>query len=221
MNNGSSVSQRERDLEGGGAVVTSPPVCVIISQLDDALEWCEDQILIAEGLGPDSVRPLVKDDGDGLSSPLLSLRRILEDYLELDIESEKSSTLTPHSHKVNNNNNQQHVQTLAIGRKEARTLLDPEVLQKYFKREDYQAGQTIFEVGDRADKVFFIESGFVEIVVAQNPGPVTTTCTTTVALDRHHHTNSTIKVLPRERVNKISSGGIFGEAAFFLDLPQR
>ena len=122
--------------------------------------------------------------GTGAGESLKALRRILQEHLEIEVEEEESEegeerhSLSPHS------------------------LLDTRSLGMFFKREECLQGEVVFDVGQRADKVYFIEEGCVEIVLAAE-GP----------WGRN--------AAQPERVNKISVGGIFGEAAFFLDLPHR
>lgn len=118
-----------------------------------------------------------------LSSSLRALRRILQEHLEIEIEEEEDederdrarerTPMSPHS------------------------LLDTDALSMFFRRQEVPEGAIVFDVGQKADSVYFIERGSVEIVLAAAHG------------------------LSSERVNKISDGGIFGEAAFFLDLPSR
>lgn len=81
-------------------------------------------------------------------------------------------------------------------------------------------------------KVYFIERGAVEVLAVaaslqQDTSIHPTTTTTTISSNGSSrgsgHTGASAEVRPHHRlprVNKISAGGIFGEAAFFLDLPQ-
>eukprot|EP00596_Hydrurales_sp_CCMP1899_P002626 CAMPEP_0119039864 /NCGR_PEP_ID=MMETSP1177-20130426/9593_1 /TAXON_ID=2985 /ORGANISM="Ochromonas sp, Strain CCMP1899" /LENGTH=260 /DNA_ID=CAMNT_0007004295 /DNA_START=156 /DNA_END=936 /DNA_ORIENTATION=+ len=164
---------------------------IVISNIDDALEWCEDQILgkrpsnireesgIERGRDKECSLERGRERGRGKEHSLNGLRKILQEHLEIEEEEETDALLSPHS------------------------LLHTESLKMFFKREEVTQGGVVFDVGDKADKVFFIESGSVNITLSSadketGRGGVTT--------------NS-------KRVNKISSGGIFGEAAFFLDLP--
>lgn len=63
-------------------------------------------------------------------TPVRALRRILEDYLEID----------SHSHEV------------------LRELLSSEMLIRYFKRRRYKANAMIFDIGDEADKVLILKN---------------------------------------------------------------
>ena len=162
--------------------VLLPVACLLIS----STEWCENKILARGRRGSISVAEkgdTVREErkrSDSLPSSLRALRRILQEHLEIEIEEEdereeirERTALSPHS------------------------LLDTEALSMFFKRQEVSEGSVVFDVGQKADSVYFIERGSVEIVLAAAHGSRS------------------------ERVNKISDGGIFGEAAFFLDLPSR
>ena len=105
---------------------------------------------------------LSKGTGGGMVSAR-PLRRILEDYLEVD--SSKDS-------KVHR-------------------LLTSDILNKYFFRIPFARRDLIFDADEPANEVYFIEIGDVEIVTMS--------------------TDSIVR-----RINKISSGGCFGESDFFL-----
>jgi CRP-like cAMP-binding protein len=77
----------------------------------------------------------------------------------------------------------------------------------FFKRHEVSEGEVVFDFGHKADKVYFIESGSVEILAA-DPHP-----------NAEAGAGKGVGEEGKERVNKISAGGVFGEAAFFLDLP--
>lgn len=74
-----------------------------------------------------------------------------------------------------------------------RQLLESSVLTKFFTREQVKTGEIIFDIDTPATKVFFIETGTVELVSL--------------------NVESSSEVV---RVNKASHGGVFGEADFIL-----
>ena len=123
----------------------------------------------------------------GPSSSLRALRKILQEHLEMEEEQEEEEV---------------EVEVEGSGEVSAKSqsphsLLDTNALSKFFTRHELEEGDIVFDVGQKADSVYFIETGSVETVLG------------------------TVGDARSERVNKISVGGIFGEAAFFLDLPHR
>jgi CRP-like cAMP-binding protein len=89
-----------------------------------------------------------------------------------------------------------------------RELLESSVLTKFFTREEVNAGEIIFDIDFPATKVFFIESGVVEIVSLT----IEQSFETAVTEPKIGRNNSSEVV----RVNKASHGGVFGEADFIL-----
>lgn len=67
------------------------------------------------------------------------------------------------------------------------------VLEKYFKRHEFNKGQVLFDIGRTSRYLYLIEIGSVEILSSE----------------------------PVERVQKLSSGAIFGESEFLLKKPYR
>ena len=141
----------------------------------------------------------------GEEVPSLSgLRRILREHLEIE-EQEEEEDEEGVVEGMNSNDEIKNDSDVAGGTTEQQHRLSPHSLLnslslgEYFKRQEAVEGELVFDVGQRANKVYFIESGCVEILIADE------------GLMQKHP----------QRVNKISTGGIFGEAAFFLDLPSR
>eukprot|EP01034_Spumella_vulgaris_P025301 gene25301-31741_t len=127
-----------------------------------------------------------------------SLRKILADYLETDAGSHP----------------------LIDG------LLTSELLLKYFRYVSYTDRELVFDVEDDADQVYFIEKGMVEIVTLSPTvadAPQTPTTGDTPRIQHNTRINSRSVLVPPvvdshrvQRVNKVSAGGAFGEADFFL-----
>lgn len=147
------------------------------------------------------------------SSALWGLRRILRNHLEIEEqdeeeEEEKEEKGSCRPKDIEN-----------APSPSPQSILDPVTLGMYFKRENVSAGEIVFDVGHRAHKVYFIEEGSVEILLVPE-APATPKATGVNGGLKGAGTGSE-GGQRAERVNKISSGGIFGEAAFFMDLPQR
>lgn len=111
----------------------------------------------------------------------ISLQNILEDYLE--IERMKKNEMI-----VN--------------------LLNTENLSKYFYREEFPSFTTIFDKDEVCNKIYFIESGTVELL------SIDESCLSSSSSSSTSHLPTKGSVC---RVNKVSCGGIFGEADFFLN----
>ena len=144
------------------------------------------------------------------SSSLWGLRRILRNHLEIEEQEEEEEKEEEGSDRPIDHGLVPSPQS----------ILNPVTLGIYFKREEVPEGEVVFDVGHRAHKVYFIEEGSVEILLVPEvpvpPGPKG------VGVTGGKGTGTGSRGGQRaERVNKISSGGIFGEAAFFMDLPQR
>lgn len=175
----------ERDKKGTlhkKAIQSLPrPLCLTIPRLDDALEWCEDQILASERsrlrLQPmhgyhhhhlQEGRKLKSlSSSSEPESPTWPLRLILEDYLELEATngaSERAAAGSLTGGSVSNvssgssplGSRKLRESAMVLGREEARALLDADVLGLYFRREEYSPGHIIFDVGDIADKVSMV-----------------------------------------------------------------
>ena len=148
------------------------------------------------------------------SSSLWGLRRILRNHLEIEEQEEEEEKEEDGSDKPIDHGLVPSPQS----------ILNPVTLGIYFKREEVPEGEVVFDVGHRAHKVYFIEEGSVEILLVPEvpPGPGPKGVGVTGGNGTGNGTGTGTRGGQRaERVNKISSGGIFGEAAFFMDLPQR
>lgn len=119
-----------------------------------------------------------------------TLRHILVDYLGLDLSNPSNRF---------------------------RQLLESSVLTKFFTKEELHAGEIIFDLDYPATKVYFIESGTVEIVSlsvdghdAKASSSSSSSLKMSSRLSGKGHTTEVV------RVNKASHGGVFGEADFIL-----
>jgi hypothetical protein len=147
-------------------------LCLTIPRLDDALEWCEDQILAVERSRLQPLHDKKQQDrrlpsSPETRSPTWPLRLILEDYLELDNATatatatataatstkEEDVGSTAYRYTSPQGSHKQAESATLLGGEEAHALLDTDVLGLYFRREEYPSGQVIFDVGDKANKV--------------------------------------------------------------------
>jgi CRP-like cAMP-binding protein len=114
-----------------------------------------------------------------------ALRKIFEDHLELTVKDDRRVA----------------------------KLLTPCLLSLYFVRSHVPASATLFDLSERADHIYFLEDGEVELVSV-------TTTTTNSNLPRRQGVDNNVEgeadVAQVERVNKAGAGSIFGEATFFL-----
>jgi CRP-like cAMP-binding protein len=209
---------------------------IIIPNLDDALEWCEDQILVDNNL---------KEDAE-IDESIVSRTRSVENYsrawserqqhLRINRSPRRDDKGISLRSRLKNASSNIDLLSLAEGFSSAgkpisaralrhilvdylgmdlsspsnrfRELLESSVLTKFFTREEVKAGEIIFDIDFPATKVFFIESGVVEIVsltVDSSFG--------TAIIETKNGNNSNDEVV---RVNKASHGGVFGEADFIL-----
>jgi CRP-like cAMP-binding protein len=210
---------------------------IIIPNLDDALEWCEDQILVDNKL---------RDDTE-VGGSMISRTRSVEDYSRAWTERQQHlhfnrstrvnyNDISPGPMKLKNPGSSIDLLSLTEGFSSAgkpisaralrhilvdylgmdlsnpsnrfRELLESSVLTKFFTREEVNAGEIIFDIDFPATKVFFIESGVVEIVSLT----IEQSFETAVTEPKIGRNNSSEVV----RVNKASHGGVFGEADFIL-----
>eukprot|EP01041_Mallomonas_annulata_P006865 gene6865-13910_t len=253
----------ERLLRSHGVLRASDP---IKPRLDDALEWCEDQILTkAKDAVPDvsessqsllqtpsgemtnssnilrnsskgvsyisprpprtsqhplpghrsSVTSTTSTATSSFSSSISSLQRILLNYLEIDIDDNSESS-----------------------QKSLRLILShmkTEALLRYFVKDSADTGQILYDRGQVAEKVYFIESGAVELINLPIPMYPNPDLGDNHAHHGHphlhrilHHLHSQPPSVPDQvdvhyvlgsRVNKVLAGGVFGESSFFLDKP--
>ena len=93
---------------------------------------------------------------------------ILDDYLEGDTDNAGGFYISPFKQNLN-------------------------ILEKYFKRREFQKGAVLYDIGRSSRYLYLIEEGSVEILSSE----------------------------PVERVQKLSSGAIFGESEFLLQKPYR
>ena len=96
-----------------------------------------------------------------------SLRRIVEDYLEIDLQEDSP----------------------------VYKILESPESYKYFEAIEYEAGAMVFEAGQQAKMIYFIESGVVEQIVYSGADSDPTV----------------------NRISKVSDGGVFGETDFLLN----
>lgn len=200
-------------------------------------EWCENKILLGAGCSRYSSAAAYAGDADGTerdsartsstpspcpcptpsSSALWGLRRILRNHLEIEEQDEEEE-------EEKEEKGSGRPKDIEIAHTPSpQSVLDPVTLGMYFKRENVSAGEIVFDVGHRAHKVYFIEEGSVEILlVPEAPAtPKAIGVSSGVSGGAKGAGIGSGGGQRAERVNKISSGGIFGEAAFFMDLPQR
>lgn len=185
---------------------------VVFSQVDDALEWCENQLL-SRGEDPQGyaqihnhrqqalhtaergISPLPIADAEVTFLNAFKLRTILEDYLDLPISNQA-----------------------VIAR-----ILHADLLAHYFKREHFGTHELIFEVGDLAEKLYFIERGEVEIITIGSALADLAIPSSNSSSSRHTSNHSTRpnagSIFCHDtaiRVSKVCKGCAFGEAEFFL-----
>lgn len=150
-----------------------------------------------------------------INSALWGLRRILRNHLEIEEQDEEEEE----EKEEKGSGRPKDIENAPSP--SPQSILDPVTLGMYFKRENVSAGEIVFDVGHRAHKVYFIEEGSVEILLVPE-APATPKAIAVNGGVKGAGTGTGSEGGQRaERVNKISSGGIFGEAAFFMDLPQR
>eukprot|EP01039_Chlorochromonas_danica_P001409 gene1409-1532_t len=187
---------------------------VVISHLDDAIEWCENQVLLSnvKRLRRGLERSL--SDAMGRGADHFSAAHHLR-QAQLPSRSSSSLLALPSSpslrslptHLSSSSTTDDPLRPLRIilkdylevGSRSSSSSFSSSLysslqrgrgLRDYFQQEVFVFQEVIFEVGQASDKVFFIEKGTVEIV-AISPAHVS-------------------------RVNKVCAGGAFGEADFFL-----
>ena len=190
-------------------VITSEDI--VIPLLDDALEWCEERMLLKHNSNTSSKENIVEGRGQ-LRDPSYyasASNRRLKSIDNLNNLNTRDSLLS--MSKGGDNEVLQHVGALRhiledyLGvvndRDNVKHSLSSSVLAKYFDRNVVNDGAVVFDIRQSADYVYFLEDGEIELVkinrtVAESDGK-----------------NSEII----ERANKINTGGIFGEAEFFLN----
>lgn len=133
------------------------------------------------------------------SQSIGSLKKIFQDYLEIHPE---EPSLSPQT-------SPRLIEEVASF-KQIYALLDDSVLARYFKLERFRPFSIIYDVDEPSEKVFFIQAGNVELVT-MSPVYLELTKASDFPLPTTAPPQGMVK-----RVNKVSSGGIFGEADFFL-----
>lgn len=121
-----------------------------------------------------------------------TLRHILVDYLGLDLSNPSNRF---------------------------RQLLESSVLTKFFTKEELHAGEIIFDLDYPATKVYFIESGTVEIVslsVDGHDAKASSSSSSSLKMSSSSRLSGKGHTTEVVRVNKASHGGVFGEADFIL-----
>ncbi len=187
---------------------------IIIPMLDDALEWCEEKIITKYGpmmskknqsAGGDKWRERKGQQLDATYyANAFNRRRVSSDsrfdvtsrdFLsgegDLEIEQVKSlrQILEDYLGEANESEARKHA-------------LSNQVLSKYFDRNIIEKEQLVYDVRQASSYVYFLEEGEIELVKIS-----------TVSKDEGLGTTQECI----ERVNKINTGGIFGESEFILN----
>jgi hypothetical protein len=154
------------------------------------------------------------DIHEDLSLPIKPLRMILDDYLEIHSFSDYSrqhsayGTVDPSFSTVLKTSNTSPLVLTDLN--PIQQLLDLTILTQYFSYEVFPSYYLIYDIDNLAEKVYFIEKGSVELVtmspdMLESDQPLDSTANSV------NPNNNRVK-----RVNKVLSGGIFGESDFFL-----
>lgn len=187
---------------------------IVIPLVDDALEWCEEQVLYKvytkEMIRQNSPYSFSKKiDSPGLNRDPLYYAKAWENrhnhalihHGPSKMESNNISNSPPKMESINSL--QRILQDyLEIGTNCSSlldSLLEANLLVQFFTHYTAKSGEILFDEKSPDDSVslFFIEEGVVEII----------------ALNENNNSNSIELV---QRIMKISSGGIFGQESFFL-----
>jgi hypothetical protein len=152
------------------------------------------------------------DGSDVLSLPIKPLRMILDDYLEI-----RSFSIYSSQHSNSGADESAFSAVLKPSNSIALTdlnpiqkLLDLTILTQYFSYEVFPSYYLIYDIDNLAEKVYFIEKGSVELVT-MSPDMLESEPPLDSTADGLSSNNNRVK-----RVNKVLSGGIFGESDFFL-----
>ena len=215
---------------------------VVIPVLDDCLEWFEEQILYKANTVTSAIssynkkkRPLApslfnRDPGyyatawqnrkamrpsiskhniaappSSLMSTLsLSSMRFSESDLTKEVElvetlkeEDKKSTGNPKSVRILRRILCDYLEVEATPNCPLYSLMRSKILIKYFERKLIKKDDIIIDIGDTANNIFIIEEGSVEITKCNDD-------------------DNDDEIFVQQRIAKIASGGVFGEAAFFL-----
>ena len=165
---GRNQADNQADAGAGPGAEAGVDGLVVIDGLDAALEWCEEQILQREHLHllapPRSEEAGTGGHGHGHShgdgdGSVLALKRILEDYLEIDTSAVPAAAAGTGTGASGKHLSPRARAPAAAGAAAAAlpsgvdALLTPRVLTTYFQRECVDVGEVVFDVGDPADKV--------------------------------------------------------------------
>lgn len=240
---------------------------ILIPDIDDALEWCEDQVIasladkrratttsittsskqkqlrdyvnasrqrqlqsqlktprhsisIAPSTSTDNasveeVRSADAHDLFNLPNLNLSLTRplrsIIEDYLEIDTSSFFTSPPVSPGGAAISGLGPDVASDASL--QQISSLLASSVLSQYFSQERFPPYHLIYDIDDAAEKVYFIESGHVELVTMSLMQLEQSRWQQQQATSAPPNASEHEKV---RRVNKVCAGGIVGEADFFL-----
>jgi MFS superfamily sulfate permease-like transporter/uncharacterized protein YciI len=253
---------------------------IVVQDVDDALEWCEDQVILKEHRlrqqrsststadssthqklhqqqeeehqAPPRIDDYVKQSSlrqlqsrvrsssnllatgnktpsdsnkSSTSSPRDmvsdSLKKIIFDYLEINLDVQKKEESVVSSLTSSKGISfKQEISSSASQIELISSLLNNTHLMTYFQLEEFPSYHLIYDIDDPSDKVYFIESGHVELVTMslqdlelwrtlqeqQQSG----------ANNNHNSSSSSSSLSSVKRVNKVCAGGIFGEADLVL-----
>lgn len=204
---------------------------MVMPKVDDALEWCEDQILQRSQCFRGN---LISPESTGsLTSLSAAEARQVIDYSQAQPQAQAPAQVQHHrdrplkysqgvptdTHVTKNSSlsekRSSSVRQLRVILKDylgvlaeplsnypkVASLLDSSQLLHYFVREIFPVGTIIFNVEETADKCYFIEKGVVELLTT----PM----------------GSSSEGKDVQRINKVNEGGIFGEADFILGRKRR
>jgi hypothetical protein len=154
------------------------------------------------------------DSHEDLLLPIKPLRMILDDYLEIRSFSDYSrqhsayGTVDPSFSTVLKTSNTSPL--VLTDPNPIQQLLDLTILTQYFSYEVFPSYYLIYDIDNLAEKVYFIEKGSVELVT-MSPDMLESDQLLDGTANSMNSNNNRVK-----RVNKVLSGGIFGESDFFL-----
>jgi len=201
---------------------------VVIQVLDDCLEWFEEQVLFKANTGSSSKRKKPKGNAFFKRDPayyanawqkrkalrpsvskssipisLVSSMSMRFSDSDLTREIEMMGVLSDKNSSLDNPRSVRVLRRILCDYLEVETscplysYLRSKTLLKYFERKSVVKDDVIIEIGDTANNIFIIEEGSVEI---------------TRGSDDYNDEDDSVQ----QRIAKIASGAVFGEAAFFL-----
>jgi len=188
---------------------------IVLPLLDDALEWCEEHILskmsTVAHITPNnrSTKTRSGEVRDLSYYTQAATRRLFS-------SDSKNDLLSPDLLGTNDADEGARLQVEALQgilrdylgdeSKQPELDMDSAVLLRYFERNVVHNDTLVFDIRGPSNHVYFLEEGEIELV------KVSTVNTAAAAAD----SASACFVELIERVNKVNSGGIFGESDFFL-----